>query len=192
VGRVVLQKKVNLSDLNPTAAPTDWTRYALDLSQMIEQDPEAIYQIRIGFRPAYTTYFCENDEQNGTDDLTVVEDTYDNDGNIKSIMNSWYGINGYYPSYNWRQREDPCYGAYYNSDRFVRRNVIASNLGVIAKGGKDNNFFVCVSDLRTTAPIANATINFYDYQQQLLQTATTNGEGIAQIQTERAPFIESF
>ncbi|MCH2084114.1 MAG: MG2 domain-containing protein [Saprospiraceae bacterium] len=189
VGRVVLQEKVKLSDLNPIAAPTDWTRYALDLSQMIEQDPEAIYQIRIGFRPSYTTYFCENDEQNGTDDLTVVEDTFDNDGNIKSIMNSWYGINGYYPSYNWRQREDPCYGAYYNSDRFVQRNVIASNLGIIAKGGKDNNFFVCVSDLRTTAPIANATINFYDYQQQLLQTATTNAEGIAQIQAERTPFI---
>ncbi|MCI5080612.1 MAG: MG2 domain-containing protein [Saprospiraceae bacterium] len=188
VGRIILQKKVSLSDLNPENAASEWNRYALDLSKLVNQDPEAIYQIRIGFRPSYTTYFCDKQEDD-SNELTVMEDTFTEDGEIKSIMESWYGINGYYQGYRWQHRNDPCYPAYYNQDRFIFRNVIASNLGIITKGGKDDSYFVCVSDLRTTGPVNGAQIEFYDFQQQLIQSTTTNQEGIAEIKLEREPFV---
>lgn len=187
VGRIILQKSIPLRTLNPQGEAGKWTRYALDLGELIEEDPQAIYQVRIGFQPAYTNLNCS--EGNIAEYMTPVEPQADQDGEQISMMDNWYGIAGYYEGYRWPQREDPCYTAYYNSDQFVSRNVVASNLGIIAKGSDSKNFFVVVSDLRTTLPRANAKVSFYDYQQQLLKEATTNSQGIAEVQLDRAPFV---
>ena len=118
------------------------------------------------------------------------EDNTNSDGELISFMaNSYYGINGYYENYEWSHREDPCRDAYYNNEKFVSRNVIASNLGIIAKGGKDNSFFFAISDLRDALPIGQARIELYDYQQQLINTWSTNSEGLANIEPERKPYF---
>lgn len=190
VGRVVLQKKVPLKKLNPNASASEWTRYALDLSTLIKEDAEAIYQIRIGFRPDYSTYFCNGAAAaNGDESLTLMEPPTDEDGEIPSIMDSWYGIDGWYDDYNWQDREDPCKNAYFNSERFVSRNVIASNLGLIAKGGKDNSYILTVSDLRTAQPISGVQVEFYDFQQQVLKSGQTDSKGMLTVNLERKPFV---
>ncbi|NUQ22623.1 MAG: hypothetical protein HUU34_01625 [Saprospiraceae bacterium] len=193
VGRVVLQRKVSLQSLNPNARTAEWTRYALDLSKMISQDPDAIYQIRIGFRPSYSLYRCSAGNvgaQQEEDALTATDDfPKDEDGELRTIMDYWYGPDGYYEDYQWEQREDPCYSAYYNSERFVQRNVVASNLGIIAKGGNDNSYMVVVADLRTAKPISGADLQFYDFQQQLLTQAKTDANGIASVSMSRKPFV---
>lgn len=187
VGRVIRRAEVNLSELNPGGSASEWTRYALDLGQLFQADKEAIYQVRIGFRPRHSTYFCGTENVEPTDNLVVAEDFLDEEGEISSMMDSWYGIEGYYEDYDWDHREDPCFPGYYNSDRFVRRNVLASNLGIIAKGGRDNSYFVAVTDLRTAAPVSGANLTFYDFQKQTLATAQTDGEGIARVSLERKP-----
>ena len=186
VGRVIRQEKVDLSALNPGSSSYQWTRYALNLDQLVQQDNEAIYQIRIGFRPSYASYFCENESSNLTRNT---ETALTADGEIKSIMDDWYGINGYYDGYNWSQREDPCFPEYYNPDRFVRRNVIASNLGILAKSGDGRNYFVVVTDLRDVSSISGATVEFYDFQQQSLGSVQTGGDGTAQITLEKQPYF---
>ncbi len=190
VGRIIMQKKAPLAALNPTANSSQWTRYALDLSKLIEKDAEAIYQIRIGFRPEYSTYFCngKSEETVQAGALRQVDGGQDEE-EIASIMDSWYGIDGYYEGYSWNQREDPCYPAYYNSDRFIQRNVMASNIGLIAKGGADNAYFVSAADLRTAAPLSGAQLEFYDFQQQLLGKASTDSKGLANISLPRKPFV---
>ena len=60
----------------------------------------------------------------------------DNNGEFVSIWGSFYGIDGYYDGFEYGHRDNPCFPAYYNYDRFVRRNVLASDIGIIAKGGK--------------------------------------------------------
>lgn len=191
VGRIVLQKQVSLSELNPDANRTAWTRYALDLSSMLAQDPNSIYQIRLGFRPAYTDYFCGKASTKSNDGLEVLENTFDNNsGEIESIWNAgYYGIDGYYSGYEYRHRQDPCFSAYYNTSRFVRRNVIASNLGIIAKSSDDGTMLFFVNDLRTTKPVSGIRLEVFDYQQQLIRSVQTNGEGIAAIDLDRKPFV---
>ncbi|MCB0557902.1 MAG: hypothetical protein H6573_15910 [Lewinellaceae bacterium] len=189
VGRIIMQKKVPLLKLNPGASASEWTRYALDLKDLIREDGQAIYQIRLGFRPEYSTYFCSSEKgntENGNIALTVAGKEEEEP---ESIMDNWYGFAGYYPGYSWEHREDPCSPAYYNADRFVQRNVIASNLGLIAKGGTDNSYLVAVSDLRTSAPLSGAKLQFYDFQQQLLAEASTDGQGIATAELPRKPFV---
>jgi uncharacterized protein YfaS (alpha-2-macroglobulin family) len=187
VGRVVKQKKIPLHNLNPNANTSSWTRYALDLSTLIAEDPKAIYQVRIGFRPEYSTYFCSTNtaDSNTSNDLTTTEA----DGEIKSFMDNWYGFDGYYSGYSYQHRSNPCYPAYYNSDRFIQRNVIASNLGIIAKGGEANQYFVAVTDLRTAEPVSGVTVEFYDYQQQLLHSQTADDEGRVTAELDRNPFV---
>lgn len=188
VGHIIMQKKVPLINLNPGANASEWTRYALDLKELIREDGQAIYQIRLGFRPEYSTYFCGNgqEEDAGSAALTIARDE---EGEMESIMDNWYGFGGYYPGYSWEHREDPCRSAYYNADRFVQRNVIASNLGLIAKGGTDNSYLVVVSDLRTAAPLSGAKLRFYDFQQQLLAEASTGSDGTATAALPRKPFV---
>ena len=109
---------------------------------------------------------------------------------MQSILNWYNGPYGYYEGYSWRDRDEPCKPAYYSSRKFIHRNVLASNLGIVAKGSETKEYVVAVSDLRTTQPVASATLDFYDYQQQLLKTAVTDGEGIATVNFETTePFV---
>lgn len=188
VGRVILQKKVDLQNLNPSASSNKWTRYALSLDELIKQDKGAIYQIRIGFKPEYANLACANENKNFQSTISEVPENGD-DGEIASFMDQWYGPLGYYSGYDWNHREDPCFPAYYNSEKFVSRNVFASNLGLTAKTGNDNTVFVAVTDLRTAAPIGNVDLAFYDFQQQVIESAKTNGEGIALLELPKKPFF---
>lgn len=190
VGRLVKQTKVDLHQLKPGANTAEWTRYALQLDELVQDDPKAIYQIRIGFRPSYSTYACGEDAMVNTatpenDELQMAQP----EGELSSFMDNWYGFGGRYPGFEWRHREDPCYPAYYNPRRFIKRNVIASNIGLIAKRGKNNENFVVVSDLRTAQPIEGATVKFYDYQQQLLGSTTSDASGMARLRLPRPAFV---
>ncbi len=185
VGRVITQKKVLLNSLNANANSNTWTRYALDLDPLVQDDPDAIYQISIGFRPGYSNYDCGNAEDSEDLALSVVQ----NEGEeIKSMWASWYGFGGYYENF-WEEQEDPCKPAYYNQDRFVRRNVVASNLGIIGKLGKDKSITTAVTDLRTAKPAANVNLDFLDYQQQVIARAQTDSKGFAKAELEREPFL---
>ncbi len=192
IGRVVMQKKVNLKSLNPEAQARNgngnWSRYAIDLGQMVQQDPHAIYQVRIGFRPDYSTYSCS-----GATAVTVANNEltpYTDDGEIRSIwQDNYYGIGGYYDDFTWEHRDNPCFPAYFNTDHFVRRNVVASNFGIVSKMGKDGTVFTAVSDLLNANPQAGVTLDYYDYQQQLIAQRSTDGDGIYRGKLDRKPFV---
>ncbi len=189
VGKIIMQKKISLQALNPGANTKEWTRYALDLGTLIEDDPHAIYQVRIGFRPAYAIYYCGGSNESEDENLTLMEDPMQEGDEFTSIFDGWYGIDGYYEGYRWQHREDPCFPGYYNQNNFASRNIIASNIGIISKGGNSNSLFVAVTDLRTTAPISNAALEFYDFQQQLIATQHTDSDGIARVELDRTPFV---
>jgi len=196
VGRIILQKKIDLKSLNPSANSAEWTRYALDMSKLIRQDPNSIYQVRIAFRKEYSNYACDapqvvqvDDEEEDYYDYYDDSGPYDEEGELRSIMGGWYGIEGYYRGYNWEHREDPCFPAYYNYENFVKANVMASDLGIIAKVGKDKSALFVVTDLRTAKPVSGATVEIYDYQRQLIQKATTDTEGIAETSYEGMGFV---
>jgi len=91
--------------------------------------------------------------------------------------------------YDWEDRDDPCKGAYYRPDRSVTRNVLASNLGLIAKMGVDNNLHVMVNDLLTALPTSEAIVDVYDYQMQLIASGNSNQDGNATIYCGRKPFL---
>ncbi len=189
VGRIILQKQVSLKDLNPNANMEIWTRYALDLSKLMVQDPNSIYQIRLGFRPEYSSYHCDGDSDD-EESMQIVEDPFDEEGELRSIWDyGYYGYEGYYRGFTYEHRENPCFPAYYNRDNFIRRNVLASNLGILAKAGTDGEMQLFVTDLRSTKPVAGISLDIYDYQQQIIKSTTTDGEGMAKVDLKTKPFV---
>ncbi len=191
VGRVVLQKKFDLQTLSPTAKSGAWSRYAVDLSQLIKQDEQAIYQVRIGFRSEYAAMGCMKaaNSDNGLSADPFTNPDADSEDEVASIMDYYYGPDGYSEDYDYDKREDPCSKEYYNSDRFVQRNVISSNLGLIAKKGGSSDVMVVVTDLRTTESISGAAVEIFDYQQQSIGKGSSDGDGIAMIKTNGKPYV---
>lgn len=189
VGRIVLQERVDLNVLNPEAINTRWSRYALDLSNYIRKDDQAIYSVRIGFRPEYARLGCLGNKDNNAFKQVIPSSGAEADGEQRSIMDNWYGPNGFSEDYSWEKREDPCNSEYYNAERFVQRNVLASNLGLIAKSSGAGEVFAVVTDLRTTDPVGNTLIEIYDFQQQLIGKGNTGKDGMARISVQGKPFV---
>lgn len=178
VGKLIRQIRVNLAEVNPRADASRWTHYAIDLHPLIEADPNAIYQVRIGFKPSYAPLTCLSKYQEEVD-------LADNTGELVSFYeNNYYGPAGYYEDYRWEDRDDPCKPAYYNNDHFISKNIFISNLGILAKKS-DKNLFVAVTDLRTAAPIGGCTIEVYDFTlQKIAQLASDENGTVNQLMSE--------
>ncbi len=91
--------------------------------------------------------------------------------------------------FSWRDRDNPCKAAYFNPDRKITRNILASNFGIIAKKGSDNNLHVIVNDLLTAMPLSEVEIDAYDFQLQKIVSGNTDQNGSVTIKCERKPFL---
>ncbi|MEY3249351.1 MAG: hypothetical protein RL742_1394, partial [Bacteroidota bacterium] len=196
VGKIVLQKKVDLLALNPDARLTTWQRYGVDIQDIVNQDPGAIYQIRIAFRRGYRATACAEalPQTDENADQMAHLGRLDEDGNLKSIMGGYRGIyfeddsEGWWwednenddddpARFSWYNRDNPCKREYYNNERFVRRNVFVSELGLTAKRGKDGSVFVMATDLNTAEPVSGLDIEFFNYQLQPIAKFRTDRSG---------------
>jgi len=174
VGRMILRKTILLNQ-GGEIDYGKWNTFHIDLSKLINTEPGAIYQVKISFRKGYSAYNCEG--QTNTEQISVAEETY-NSGD-DSQQTYYYNDEGYYDGegYDWQQRENPCHSTYYYN-REVRRNVLASNLGLIAKRGVDGSMLFVVTDLITAKPLSGVNIEVYNYQQRVMTTASTDGDGM--------------
>ena len=192
VGRIIYQKKVELSTINPNANTSIWTRYALDLSDIIDQDPSAVYQVRLAFQPGYGLLDDCDDLEVDVDPETFQFLPVEQQEEVTSIMGDYYGVNGYFDDYSWSNRDNPCAKEYYNNDRFVQKNVFLSDMGIIAKAGEHKEIFLSISDLNTTKPMGGVDVEFFDYQQQSILSGKTDQDGIFHsVLPQKAYFVKA-
>ncbi len=173
--------------------------FSLNIDKYLKTQPGAIYRVMIGFRPQYSLYTCtgkssdaNEDEEDDEDDESYNWAVYENDAveGIDDDNNFWNRYNNYYPfGYKWSQRNNPCHKAYYNKEKWAARNVMASNLGIIAKRGNDKQVFVAVTDLLTTVPLGGVELELLDYQQQVIGKFVTGADGTVAFEAKRKPFL---
>ena len=142
-------------------------RFHLDLNKLVKTEPGAIYRIMFRVKKEYSLYSCvassADDEIEGLpEDGTIDWDTYED----------IFGYSYYY----WRDTDDPCKEAFYDELK-TGKNILASNLGLIAKKGKDHSLNVFVTDLLSSQPKENVSVEIYDFQKQLLNQALTDKDG---------------
>lgn len=186
VGKPVLKKTISLENAGVTDLGK-WNRFTLDLATLINAEPGAIYQVRIGFKRSYLAYVCEA-EAGSQPDVSAFESEEIDDGEMESSY--WDSYEDYYygEDYDWEQRDNPCHKSYYTSNRVIKKNIIASDLGLLAKRGGDGRTVIAVTDLKTTQPLSGVQVTLYDFQQQPIGTASTNTDGLAEITSTQSPF----
>ncbi len=183
VGRPVARKTIHLNNSGVTNL-NNWNRFTLDLEDILTTEPGVIYQIKIGFKKQHSLYFCA-DQENIDSEVESLEN-WDSEEEA-SYWDSYDSY--YYEDYDWSERDNPCSNSYYGSRRSISKMMMASDLGIISKKGDKGSIHVFLTNLITTKPISGASIEVYDYQQQLLTEAKTDSEGKAIINAKGTPFI---
>ncbi len=189
VGRVVYNKSVSLASLKQTDF-TKWNQYALDLSELIKTDPGAIYRVTISFKKKYSLYPCMETDSSALQKEELQEENWDDAAQKES--SSWDFVEDYYDeneNYQWTNRDDPCKKEYYSSNRWISRNVLSSDLGIIAKRGSDGSMLVVVNDIKNTNPLPGVTIEIYNLQRQIIKKLNTNSNGMAEVTITDKPFL---
>lgn len=177
VGRIILQKTIDLQSMSDRDNRFIWTRYALDLGPLVQLAPGSIYQVRIGFTGADTYLDCIKETVTNTNKPPYGE------------MASMWQYNYYYDGFDWRQTDDPCYAAFYNPEKFISRNLLASDIGLTAKQNEEGRIWITAASLTTVAPKAGVDIEIYDFQQQLLAKAKTSAQGDISLQIPRKAYF---
>ena len=190
VGRVVLKKTIPLTGVVDYGK---WNRYSIDLSKLMKAEPGAIYSVILGFNKGYSTYPCSAADslKSGTAGLTTFEDPEQENDKNWQYFSSYADDddnNGGWRNYVWEERTNPCKPSYYYN-KSISRNVLASDLGMIAKCGSDGNFHVYVTDIISTKPLSGVVVEFFNYQLQSLAKTTTNGDGMALVPVKGRPFV---
>ncbi|QTE24326.1 alpha-2-macroglobulin family protein [Polaribacter cellanae] len=185
VGRRVAKKTITLIDKKQNNTQK-WKAYSVDLSKLIETEPGAIYRVELSFNKNQAFYACSENANSSINTDEIAKD-FSNLNNIEDEEareelywdNKLYNYKNY--SYNWRERDNPCSDAYYNEDRIIAQNLLASNLGIIAKKGTNNNYFFAITNILTTKPIVGAKVTLFNFQQQEILSTRTDSDGLVNV-----------
>ncbi len=188
VGKVILKKTIQLTQKS-ALDPGKWNTYSFDLAELIKTEPGAIYKVIISFKKEYSTYTCTDGVADESADLQeVTEDDTEDEHEWDYYGDYYYDDYEYYYDYDYNERDNPCKNYYYRN-REVSRNVLASDLGLIAKRGTDGSMNFVVTNLITTKPVSGATIEILDYQLQPIKTLKTDGDGMCEATFKKKPFL---
>lgn len=185
-GRLVKMETIKLGDENSPNVQV-WNNYSLDLSKMIEPEPGAIYRVELGFKKSQAVYPCAEDSNESSRNLTTFEDeitSYDNAGNNTYYYDDYdsYGPSSYY--------NNPCENNYYYGKRTaVACNILASDVGMVARIGENKTIYAAVSNLVTAEPMGGVAVEVYNYQQQMMTKGTTDGSGMVEIPFTGKPYL---
>jgi alpha-2-macroglobulin len=187
VGKTVLKKRIKL-DANEIVSKDKWNNYSVDLSQLVKAELGAIYHVSLSFDQSDAICNCAADTLNGNVSIEEREIELDEDSEENW---EYYGYDYEYDDYyynDYNQRENECSPAYYYG-KSQSRNVLATNIGLIAKKGNDGNIDVYANGIDDIKPLSNVGIEIYDYQGRILSKGVTDGEGHAQVYTKSKPFV---
>lgn len=190
-GRPIYFGKVDLL-AGSSANNGKWTLHTIDISDLITVEPGILYKVQIGIRQSYSLYSCN--ENPGPDKY---EEALDRQEEI--LKNSYDNPDSYYDEeeyslfyrygYDWHERDDPCKHAYYSPDKDITRNLLASNLGIMAKKGENNKLMVFVNDIRTTDPVSDASVEVFNFQMQVTGSGSTSSGGSVSVTCTGKPFL---
>lgn len=110
----------------------------------------------------------------------------------------WEGSQYYDPSliipdnFDWNERDNPCSDSYYYYEHFASRNVISSNIGLMAMESNPvaKELLMVVTNLETASPLSGAKVELFDYQQQYIASGISDAQGMVRLHwNDVKPFL---
>ncbi|MGB0851549.1 MAG: MG2 domain-containing protein, partial [Bacteroidia bacterium] len=159
-------KTIDLEEKN-AGKLQQWTTHGLNLRDIINPEPGAIYRVRFSFNQSYTFTECEN-----ASNASYYSEYYD-----------------YYENSTYENREENTCNRYFYYYSTKSKNLLASDLGLVVKNGDNGTYTIASTNLISGAPQPNATVKFYNYAQKLLKTVRTDEQGIANVRVSDNPSV---
>jgi uncharacterized protein YfaS (alpha-2-macroglobulin family) len=193
VGRPVMRRLVPLNFKEDHK--NRWVRHGLDVQPLIEKHPRGLFRIELSFLPKHMVYDCPELNIDAGAPLTATDLPLDNwdDQQQQSYWDNWAGQEQYAWWQLYESRQNPCHPGYFSQfddhSIIASRNVLVSDIGLIAKRGENDEIVVAAADLKSAQPLSQVTLTLYDYQQQVLTKGLTDANGLAVLQSDRKPFL---
>jgi uncharacterized protein YfaS (alpha-2-macroglobulin family) len=182
VGSLVARHLVPLSTAD-APDPDTWNRFHLDLSRYFEAEPGALYRVELSFRRKHSVLPCTGANIE-LPDLSWEEEFKAEQERHDAMGQEWYG-HGYYPYWGWEEL-DPCSEEYYLARSSEGRNIIASDLGLMAKEAGQGAWTFTVADIVSTRPVAGVELIVLGPQLQQLALLRTDADGMASLTASAA------
>ncbi|MDR3142526.1 MAG: hypothetical protein LBU37_12505, partial [Tannerellaceae bacterium] len=180
VGRLVARKTI-LFDEEETRL-SEWQTCALNLNELITPEPGAIYRIELSFTRDLSVYPCDNGSKKTKEQLLAEDEALFREESNRYDEGGYYYYYGEvdYDYYDYDERENPCDDSYYYN-KVAGKNILATNLGLMAKMGTDNELLVIAHNLITTYPEKAVNVTLYNFQRQVIGSGITDDKGQAKI-----------
>ena len=195
-GRLVCRKTVRL-DSDPSVNLHIRQRFNLDLSDLLKEEPGAIYRVRLSFRQEYSLYGNEHEaagqgeQYGGSGIIPLMPSGISQEEEMVWDEPSPYYYENYYDwdKYDWREADNPMHPTYYmQAERFPSCNLMASNIGLMAKSSGNGVLWVYVNDILSAGPLKGASVSVYNYQLQKIGEQKTDSKGMAEVKLSGKPF----
>jgi hypothetical protein len=188
VGRYLWRKTIKLD----AAKPDTWNRFSLDATELLKSHPGALFQLSLAIDRGNSTYSCSEDD-NAVPVKKLAEPVNYEEADVRQSSNWDYAEQYYNQNYyqEWSNRDNPCKDAYYKfqtSMTTAARNFMASNIGLLAKRGEGNHVNLVATDLSSSEPLSDVEIELRNFQNQKLETVTTDAKGFAEADLSGRPF----
>lgn len=156
-----------------------WRNYVIDLTDMCELNPGCMYRVELFSDFRLTAWSgasvpnVDRQEMEREDNLLLAK--------LNDEFNSgWYYMNDidycYVEDYDYRDREDPSKPSYYRY-RSVGRNILASNIGLVAYAPSAEKLTVIATDIMTAKAMSDVKIEVYNRQKHLIADGNTDSDG---------------
>ena len=184
VGRNLWRKTIALTGTNLQRP----NRYSLDVTELLKKYPDGMVRISLSVGRENLAATCENAAPIKKDEPLVDQDANDvTDDSNWDYVEDYYGIED---GSQWQDRDNPCKDYYYAAGKQTKdaRNLLVSNLGLLAKKDQRGRWIVVATDLRTAQPIDGVRVNAINFQNQSVGSEDTDSRGMAELELKSAPF----
>ena len=188
VGRVLWRKTIPLT----SQVKGRWTRYNLDVTELTAKHPGALFQLTLSITPKDAQWDCPaGSEVDALDDPEPVNQ--ENGDDYQPNYGEYYEEEyyDYEGNVNWTERDDPCKPAYYRfQTQNIRasRNLLASNIGLIAKRGPKGKLLIVATALDSARPKSGVKVDLMSFQNQVLASGRTDADGTVELEPRSQPF----
>lgn len=176
VGKLCCRKTIPLDD---HALAGGAGVYALDLTDLVAATPGVTLQVGLSMRRELSTLSTE-----------PLEQFMLNENNARTLG---YGdpFADDYRSYDWELRNDPTSDSYYAFRGIEWKNLLVSNIGLIAKQGLDSSLRIYTTNLMRGKPVSGVDLTLYSYQLQPMARGTSDANGLVnfELKPNQQPFI---
>lgn len=186
VGRVLWRKKIDLT--GPRTGR--WQRYSLEVGELLRKYPRGMFQLTLQLTPSDIDYGCDAPvDGEANPELPTPSSQEDGDSAQQSnweFVEQFYGGGG-----DWNRRGDPCNVAYfqYGEGTTTSRNLLASNIGLLAKRDQRGKLLIVTTDLRSAQVMSGVKLSLRNYQNQEIASATSDKDGLATIAADSTPYL---